>query len=375
MKKILYFMIGMPSCYNSGITLAKRLRDAGIEVVIACDADISQLLSESGLEFHHLQESKNISDALVSDVEAHGYKDRFRSTIYKLKQHLKYRKQSLEAKEILGLCDKVSPDALLIDIEFHYAIVASRKLGIPCCLISRWFSNQRSPGVPPLHSISQPASGILASILIDMEWMKLSVLRLRKALVHLISIRRFSPVNYRTISGVDLNALATTHNVSLKEEITHRDWLIPHAYTQIPVVSLTAQEMDFPKVATKNFHYAGPMVGSLNYAFVVDRELATRLDTFIANSQQLQQKVIYCSLGTFLQSDSRFVDSVMQLAVKRSDLAFILTLGGLSAPSSQSLSGFPSNMVLVESAPQIELLKRVDAAILHAGIALSLIHI
>lgn len=368
MSRILYFMIGMPSCYNSGITLATRLQQSGFEVDIACEKDISELLAGSGLGFHHLKENSEFSEALQKSLHAYPHRDRFRFLLYKLKLFREYRKRSLTATELKELCSAVSPDAFLIDIEFHYAIVASLNSGIPTCLVSRWFSNQSASGIPPLHSLSQPSNSFRGAFLIRLEWMKLSVFRFRKALFEWFSRSRLGPVQYKTISGVDLRALANAQGITLKPQITQQDWLIPHSYTRIPIVSLTAGEMDFPNVSTRNFHYAGPMVSGRNHAFRIEGSVISTIDGFIQDARLQKQKLIYCSLGTFLQTDEIFIHNLLELATKRDDLAFIVSMGGLPK-NSQVHSSLPDNVLMPDVVPQIELLKRADAAIIHAGIA------
>jgi len=91
------------------------------------------------------------------------------------------------------------------------------------------------------------------------------------------------------------------------------------------------------------------------------------LDSWLELQAAKGRRLIYCAFGTWLRSEVTLLNEVLAMAARRDDLAVVMGLGGLeptAAPEPQS-----ENTLLLDSAPQMQLLERADAAILHAGIA------
>jgi len=112
--------------------------------------------------------------------------------------------------------------------------------------------------------------------------------------------------------------------------------------------------LDFPRSGLpENFHYTGPFVDEtarLNVEFPWER-----LDG---------RPLIYASLGTTLKGDS----STFQLiagACEGLGLQLVISLGDRRDP--EMFRGLPGDPLVVRNAPQLELLKRADIVITHAG--------
>jgi len=142
MRHVLYIMIGMPSAYHSGIEFCARLKRAGMQTTIACNLDVSSLVHEHGIDFHHLSEGAQRRESFAHDLKA----------LNGLPQP-----RRLWRTLLCGRRHRVAPDVLAIDMECHYAIVATRRWKLPTVLCSRWFDSFRSAGYPPLHSQRLPS--------------------------------------------------------------------------------------------------------------------------------------------------------------------------------------------------------------------------
>lgn len=140
-----------------------------------------------------------------------------------------------------------------------------------------------------------------------------------------------------------------------------KQWHLP-LYSQLTDVwSKEAQisqqpaEFDFPRLALpKCFHYTGPLINP-NARKPVDFPYE-KLD---------ERPLIYASMGTL---KNRFVEVFQEIAAACEDLdvQLVMSLGG--ALSAEALGELPGSPIVVKYAPQLELLKRANLFITHAGL-------
>jgi len=134
---------------------------------------------------------------------------------------------------------------------------------------------------------------------------------------------------------------------------THTDGR--HVGSQILRISQQVAEFDFPRVEPPpNLKYVGPMVDP------GVREVAAfpfdRLDG---------KPLIYASMGT-LQNRLSKTFSCIAAACDGIDAQLVISLGGAGQP--ESLGELPGNPIVVEFAPQLELIRRAKQCITHAGL-------
>ncbi len=128
-------------------------------------------------------------------------------------------------------------------------------------------------------------------------------------------------------------------------------------YKTPPLLEITQlpREFDFPRLnPPANFHYTGPAIdGSVREEchFPFDR-----LDG---------RPLVYASMGT-LQNRLTPVFQAIAGACEGSGVQVVLSLGGGCKP--ESLPKLPGDPIVVEFAPQLELLKRAALCITHAGL-------
>lgn len=368
---VLYVMYGMPSCYSSGFTFAKKFIQDNFNVTVACDQDVSDLAQQAGVPFVHLsalskqqtsEQFKTLINAQHSNrlVKLLGYPKQLWKR-YRLRQHL------LQEQEFTNLVKKINPNLLIVDVECHYAIIASHALKKPLVLCSRLFNHTREKGIPPLNSSSLPAQNWQGRVSIKLEWWRLRLASWQIASIQAMSFSRLSPIHYRSHTLVDVKAIAKHFNVNLSSIATTAQWFRPVAYTQVPIISLTLGALDFGTRNRSQFLHIGPMVAQNDYAFALDQRTVSEIDQFIKHAKSIEQKVIYCAMGTYAGREPKFVNLLRTLARLRTDLAFIIALG--SRESVESYTEFSNNALLVSAAPQIDCLIKADATILHAGIA------
>ncbi len=369
--RVLYVMYGMPSCYNNGLAFARRFLDDDVAITVACDQDVSALAAAAKVPFRHL---KSLSYAQTTrrylDITQSKKTNRIRNLLssYRVVRDCKkLRQRTLEDDELLQLIAELNPDVLLIDIECHLAIIASSTLSKPTALCTRLFNHRPGDNVAPLHSDLLPSKQFAKRLLIAAQWWKLRVQSTVIAARQRFSKRRIMPIHYRSYSMPDIKAMANRYKVDLWSIATRTHWFRPVAYTHAPILSMTLSELDFDRREDHSFKYLGPMIGEQDYTFDFQTESIEKIDRFIDTAKHDGRKIIYCAMGTYAQSQTRFVEIVETLVRLKKDYAFIISLGGRGSVDARHQ--IPDNALLLDAAPQLKCLANSDAAILHGGIA------
>jgi len=264
MHRVLYIMMDMPSCHNSGLELCRRLAASGAEVSVACNRNLAEVVGAAGMDFHWLRADLDRRVAMNAERQQLDAMSLPMKLLKRFFLERSFRKESLCDTEVQDLLNACSPTLLLIDYECHVAIINSRASGIPTILCSRWFDMEPSENYPPLHSSLIPEDTWLSRLRVKWSWQRLWIYKWMIRLRESVSLARLRPLRYRTFQYHELAALIRARGLSLKDLTTNRQWLIPFAYRELPVVSLTSRSMDFPHATGSYFSYLGPMVPENN---------------------------------------------------------------------------------------------------------------
>jgi len=362
-------MYGMPSCYNSGFVFARRFARSGVDIHIASDSDISKLAAKAGVKFFHLDSISHESNlnSWLSIKNKLKIGNKVQRVLKLIKAKLDFRRKTIADTQIQQLVSSIKPDVLLIDIECHVAIISSTGTGVPTALCTRMFDHRPGGYCPPLNSNVIPSTTPYMKIIVAAQWYWLHMSAWGKSLRQSISINRLAPLDYRTAKMPDIKAIARQNKVDLRPVTTTRHWFRPLTYVHLPIFSMTLKELDFERADRTGFDYIGPMIDNSDYAFESGSPLVDQIERFISTSRSENKTIVYCAMGTFAQREPRFVEAMRDLAATRKDLALLISLGGRE--STEDYSSFPSNCLLLDSAPQLQCLQAADAAILHSGIA------
>ena len=370
MAKIVYISNGMASTLNSSLELARRLVAEGHQVLYLSHKDLGPTVRSQGHEFHRLVACDDIRREFSLKLQATRNQPFWRRhwDAFCVARH--YRQKSLRAKEIPDILRREQPAFLLIDVEMHYAIVATRPLKIPTLLVIVWFSIFRSRGYPPLHTLLVPTRSWWGRFRIHAAWGRLLAGRwIQQALAGwgLVGLRRrLFPVAYDTNQRADLRDLARAHGLNLGDLTQTTHWLKPHTYRELPVLAFNAAELDFPHALDRRVTYVGPMVHQNRLDAKVTPEARGDWRAFLNASRDAQREIVYCSLGTFWTADLGFLRRILTVFDRRQEWALVIGLGSKATRS--ELGTPPENVLIMDYAPQIEILKESSAAITHGGI-------
>ena len=137
------------------------------------------------------------------------------------------------------------------------------------------------------------------------------------------------------------------------------DWSNPRATVSrraAVVVSQTLKEFDFPGIPwPSQFHYAGPFFDG-----------AGRKPIPFPWEKLDGKPLVYASLGTLVNGLDSIYKTILPAVGRISEIQVVLAKGNNIELA--DLGPVPSNVIVVDQAPQIELLKRAILCITHAGL-------
>ena len=370
--RIVYITNGLSSTLNSSFELSRRLCDAGHEVTYLSPADIEQRVTAQGYPFLRLAEDRRFLELVRDDPPLWSCASRPLAGLRWIARRRRIRRRSIANDEIERVVRRLAPDVLLIDIEMHFAILATAAAEIPTLLPIVWFSIFRRPGLPPLHTDLMPGGSRRRRWIIRLAWWRLRLetlhLEWRQGLARWRQGDLLRPVPYETFRFADLKALARSRGLRLRRITSRSHWLRPTLYQRLPILCFNAWEMEFPHRPHPNLHYVGPMVDPRRREAQVDAASAASWRSF-ERRRRLQagdRPLVYCSLGTFWSADRAFLGRVLEAFERREDWDLVLGLGGKLR--AEALGPVPANVLAVDFAPQLEVLESADCAITHGGI-------
>ncbi|MBW4597494.1 MAG: glycosyltransferase [Brasilonema angustatum HA4187-MV1] len=139
-----------------------------------------------------------------------------------------------------------------------------------------------------------------------------------------------------------------------------REWKLPlhskpnDAYSQLAILSQAPAEFEYPRQELPPwFHFTGTYLTS-----------ASRASVAFPYEKLTEKPLIYASMGT-LQNRLIWVFQTIAAACEGLDAQLVISLGGSAKP--ESLPNLPGNPLVVEYAPQLDVLEKATLMITHAG--------
>jgi UDP:flavonoid glycosyltransferase YjiC (YdhE family) len=348
MARLLCIIGGLGGMANATCALARRLEAAGHEVPIASPPELAALIARRGLTHVPLDPPRR--------------PHRPRSPLTRVLRRRALRDAGVHAlavERLPALVDEIAPDATLIELEQHAAIMTLVPTGRPVGLLCPFVSIHQHPGVPPMHHRTVPRRDGTDIAAIDEAWRTYRRWKRR----HLATLRR------RQL-GLDqvsvLRTLAAATGFDLDGDTDPDAWLIPFAYRALPMLHLVPAAFDFPHQPRPGVHHAGPMVDPDR----VDPPLPTadraRLDAVLARrAAGGDRRLVAVSLSTFAGPQLDLARRIGEAVRDRPDRELVIGLGGRAAAG--ELDGLPPNVHAFDRIPQLEVLEASDAAMLNAG--------
>ncbi len=350
MASILIVTRGLPSVLYQSVELARRLTVAGHRLTFAGDPSARALVEHHGVAFERL-DPDGYEPFLEEDA-----------TTPAARRLLAIGRRRTRARESLGV-GGFNDDLILVNGEMHAHIIAAAMAGTRMALLNSFVSIWREAGIPPPHTLARPGvgwSGTRAGA--ALLW---RALRLRK------QHRRWSArVRHIGCDRVSVyRDLARTVGFPFERDTDDRQWLIPFTYRHLPVLSLHAQEFEFPHRPPAHVHFVGPMVLASRIdqpQTAADRD---RLEAIFARRRAAgaDGRLIYAAFGSVFSTDLAFLRRLVGIVEARPHWELIISLSHQVVPS--VLGPLPARVHTFPWVPQVQVLRHADVAVTHGGIS------
>lgn len=143
-----------------------------------------------------------------------------------------------------------------------------------------------------------------------------------------------------------------------KKHHFEKEFNLDSIWSEKAVICQQPREFDFPRILPEQYHYVGPLIS---------KDARPQIDF---PWEKLNGKpLIYASLGT-LQNQLILLYQMIAAACTEFDVQLVIALGNPSLPL--TLGDLPGSPLVVQYAPQLELLKKATLCITHAGLNTSM---
>jgi zeaxanthin glucosyltransferase len=327
--KIGFISLPLSGHLNPMIALARRLQSRGNEVVFLGVPDVEPFARAAGLNFVPFCENEypagSIAKLYGPVAKLHGL-EVTRWTIRECSVDL----FNAASKHLPQKLAQTGVEALVLDTIHTFLQLVPMSLGMPYVQIWNVLNIDLSGATPPCF-FSWPHENTPEALTRNLEGVKAG----RELFGPVIPFAK----SYAERMGLEI------------------DWSDPSAtVSKLAVITQTPKEFDFPGIPwPAQFHYAGPfhdMEGREPIAFPWEK----------LNGKPL----VYASLGTLVNGLEHVYKTILQAAGQLSGIQVALSVG--KNVKLDDLGAIPSNVIVVRTAPQIEVLKRAALCITHAGL-------
>lgn len=325
MPHIGVFCLPMSSHINLFMALGKELTRRGHRLSFFGISDNERRIRSAGFDFHSTDPDHlppGTLSRLMHEMSELG-------SLAALRRHGRF--DEIRYKAILqkgpGLIESAGIEAMIVDEAEPCSGSLAERAALPWVSVASGLCMNSEPTVPPIFtswSYSESAAAIARNRLVY-AGMKLATQSIEKLINQ-----------YRSRWG-------------LKPFKRMDDSFSPFAQ-----ICQQTREFDFPRKELPGcFHYVGPV-------------RATHRSTVEFPWDQLDKRpLIYASFGTFVNRHRHLYEVVAE-ACAGIDAQLVMSLGG--AALANEFSRLPGTPLLVEFAPQLELLARASLAITHGGL-------
>jgi zeaxanthin glucosyltransferase len=308
--------------------LGRKMQARGHEVTFFGLPDAARIVHSAGLDFVPFGEEEypvGTTPAMYVHLATLKGEDVVRYSFQEM--HPKRARVTLE--QLPEKLVRTGVEALVLDTIHFFAELVPMSMGIPYAHVWNVLHIDSSGATPPC--------------LFGWDFEDTPVARAR----NMEAVKKMSSV-FQPIQQV-ARSWAENHRLQI-------DWDTPNAtISKLAVITQTPKEFDFPDVPqAPTFHYAGPFhddYGRETVAFPWERLTG--------------EPLIYASMGTLVNG----LTDVFRVILKAAAIPgrqLILSIG--SNIQMDDIGSIPAGAIVVSKAPQIELLKRAELCITHAGI-------
>jgi MGT family glycosyltransferase len=325
--KIGFITFPIPGHFNPMSVLARQLQSRNHDVVMLSLSSGESLARAAGLAFAPFAEKEFPADKSGEILES--------LSRQKGPEGLQFTVKSIAAanevkwRTLPNLLSSTGIDALVVDNCDFYGETIPMRLGMPYAVVSNALHFDYS-GYTPLCVYDCAHENTPEAINRNRQ-----------------GISKFTQIL------IDSNAelIAQTEGAGIKP-----NWADPSSlYSDRLSITQCPREFDFGSShRPQHFHYTGPF-----------HEGKGRLDFPFPWDQLTGEPIVYASMGTIQVGNADVFNIIATAAAKHKGLQLVLAIGNLLRP--EQIGRVPKNAIVVNQAPQLELLKKASVCITHAG--------
>jgi UDP:flavonoid glycosyltransferase YjiC (YdhE family) len=357
MARIFIVTTGLNGILNASFEMARRLRLAGHEVSLGAPRSVGDKVEEEGLSF---VEFPFIDTDPAPPLPEGGGK--VRRTWLRFRDRKERRAAALESYRphaFREAIERLNPDLLLIDIELHEYIFAAYEMKRSFVLLSQWYSTWRRPGLPYLLTDAIPGVGEEGTpAAINAHWEKVRKQRTKM-------FAKMALLSSWTDRRSTLLALAEECGFP-RDLIVENWWPGVFTYNDLPAISMTPFELEFPHEPRKALHYVGPMVHENRTEKNAVSHGGQEMETLLTEAEAANAKLILTTVSSLHAGDVGFLRRLIEAVSTETGWRLIIGLGGKLDPV--ELGGMPANVHTFAYVPQLRVLRNAALSINHAGI-------
>jgi zeaxanthin glucosyltransferase len=324
--KIGFISLYGPGHFNPMSAVARQLQSRKHDVVMLSLPFVEPLASAANLPFIPFGEEEfpdEVSAEIFGRMSQLKGEDARQFAVEALAKAAAVRWRELP--ELLSTNDV---DALVLDNYDFYAQVVPMHLGMPYALLSNALHFDYS-GYTPLSVYGWKHENTPAARQRNRD-----------------GVAKFTQLLIRSNAGL----IAEVEKAGIKP-----NWEDPSSlFSDLPWITQCPREFDFASSHwPKQFHYAGPF-----------HDGNGRPDVDFPWDQLTGEPIVYASMGT-IQNGNAEVFRTMAASVAQNDAQLVISIGNVLR--SAQIGPVPRNAIVVNHAPQLELLKKASVCITHAG--------
>jgi UDP:flavonoid glycosyltransferase YjiC (YdhE family) len=163
--------------------------------------------------------------------------------------------------------------------------------------------------------------------------------------------------------------LARAVGFAFERDTDARQWLIPFTYRRLPVLSLHAQEFEFPLSSPAHVRFVGPMVLESRLDPQQTAPDRDRLAAILARRRETGTdcRLIYAGFGSVFSTDLAFLRRLLGIVEERPTWELVVSLS--HRVTRADLGPLPARVHTFPWVPQVQLLQHTDVAVTHGGVS------
>jgi zeaxanthin glucosyltransferase len=325
--KIGFISFAIPGHFNPMSALARQLQARNHDVVMFSLPVIESLVRASNLPFVPFGEKEFPADKAGEIL----------GTLSRLKgeKGLQFTVNSIAAlnevkwRTLPNLLSATGIDALVVDNYDFYGEIIPMRIGMPYAVVSNALHFDYS-GYTPLCAYGWGHENTPEAIKRNRQ-----------------GVSKFTQM----LIGSNAELIAQAEKAGIKA-----NWEDPSSlFSDRPWITQCPREFDFESSHwPKQFQYTGPFhdgKGRLDFPFPWDRLTG--------------EPIVYASMGTVQVGNADLFSAIAAAVSKHKGLQLVLAIGNVLRP--EQIGSVPNNAIVVNNAPQLELLKKASVCITHAG--------